>query len=84
MNWTVIHIHETDLQTDTMIRLDNLGAMITVLRSGIDGDGYSVPTAMTIRNYLFHLGQEVDLNRQNLEKITFQEISPNPPKGKAA
>ena len=39
---------------------------------------------MTIKNYLFHLGQEVDLIRQNLEKITFQEIPPVSPKGKVA
>lgn len=84
MNWTITHTHETDLQTDTMVRLDNFGALITILRSGIEGDGYSVPTEMTIRNYLFHLGQEGDLIRQNLEKITFQKISPNPPKVKAA
>jgi hypothetical protein len=55
-----------------MIRMDNLDAMITILRAGIEGDGDSVPTTMTIKNYLFHLGQEVDLIRQNLEKITFQ------------
>ena len=84
MNWTVTHTHEIDLQTDTMIRLDNLDAMITILRSGIEGDGDSVPTALTIKNYLFHLGQEVDLIRQNLEKIKFQEIFPDSPKGKAA
>ena len=84
MNWTVTHTHDIDLQTDTMIRLDNLDAMITILRSGIEGDGDSVLTAMTIKNYLFHLGQEVDLIRQNLEKITVQEIPPAPPKGKAA
>ena len=72
MNWTVIHTHPIDLQTDTRIRMDNLDAMITILRAGIEGDGDSVPTTMTIKNYLFHLGQEVDLIRQNLEKITFQ------------
>jgi hypothetical protein len=83
MNWTVTHTHPTDLQTDTMIRLDNLNAMITILRAGIEGDGDSVPTTMTIKNYLFHLGQEVELIRQNLGKISFQE-SPNSPKGKAA
>lgn len=72
----VIHIHrDIDLQTDTMIRLDNLNAMITILRGGIEGDGESVPTETTVKNYLFHLGQEVDLIRQNLEKISFQDIS---------
>ncbi len=76
MNLTVTHIHSgIDLQTDTMIRLDNLDVMITILRSGIKGDGDSVPTETTIRNYLFHLGQEVDLIRQNLEKVSFQDIS---------
>ncbi len=84
MSWTVTHTHPIDLQTDTMIRLDNLDVMITILRAGIEGDGDSVPTAMTIKNYLFHLGQEVDLIRQNLEKITFQEIPPVSPKGKVA
>ncbi len=76
MNWTVTHIHrDSDLQTDTMIRLDNLDAMITILQGGIEGDGDSVPTEETIKQYLFHLGQEVDLIRQNLEKISFQDIS---------
>lgn len=76
MNWTVTHIHRNiDLQTDTMIRLDNLNAMIMILRAGIEGDGESVPTETTVKNYLFHLGQEVDLIRQNLEKISFQDIS---------
>lgn len=83
MSWTVTHTHQTDLQTDTMIRLDNLDAMIAILKAGIEGNGDSVPTTMTIKNYLFHLGQEVELIRQNLGKINFQE-SPNPPKGKAA
>ena len=72
----VIHTHKgSDLETDTMIRLDNLNVMITILRAGIEGDGESVPLATTVRNYLFHLGQEVDLLRQNLGKISFQEIS---------
>ena len=83
MSWIVTHTHQIDLQTDTMIRLDNLDAMITILRSGIEGDGDSVPTTMTIKNYLFHLGQEVELIRQNLGKINFQE-SPDSPKGRAA
>ena len=84
MHWTVTHTHKIDLQTDTMIRLDNLESMITILRSGLGGDGDSVPTEETIKKYLFHLGQEVDLIRQNLEKITFEEVSPNSPRGKAA
>ena len=76
MNLTVTHVHRgIDLQTDTMIRLDSLDAMITILRAGIEGDGESVPTGTTVKNYLFHLGQEVDLIRQNLEKISFQDIS---------
>ncbi|MHB1756809.1 MAG: hypothetical protein ACYCT9_04765 [Leptospirillum sp.] len=76
MNLTVTHIHrDIDLQTDTMIRLDNLDVMITILRAGIEGDRESVPTGPTVKNYLFHLGQEVELIRQNLEKISFQEIS---------
>jgi hypothetical protein len=73
--------HEIDLQTDTMIRLDSIDAMISILRLGIEGDGDSVPSPGTVKNYLFHLSQEVDLLRQNLEKITFQE---NSPKGTAA
>jgi len=72
----VIHIDEnTDLQTDTLIRLDNLDAMITILRLGIEGDKESVPSATILKQYLFHLNQEVDLIRQNLDKISFQEIS---------
>ena len=84
MRRIVTHFHEIDLQTDTMIRLDTLDAMITILRLGIEGDDDSVPTAGSIKNYLFHLGQEVDLIRQNLEKITFQENFPDSPKGNAA
>ena len=84
MKKTVTHFHVIDLQTDTMIRLDTLDAMITILRLGIEGDDDSVPTAGSIKNYLFHLGQEVDLIRQNLEKITFQENFPDSPKGNAA
>lgn len=75
-NLAVTHIHRSiDLQTDTMIRLDTLNAMIMILSAGIEGDGESVPTETTVKNYLFHLGQEVDLIRQNLEKISFQDIS---------
>ena len=58
-----------------MIRIDNLDAMITILRLGIGGDEESVPTATILKQYLFHLNQEVDLIRQNLDKISFQEIS---------
>ena len=73
---SVIHTHKgSDLETDTMIRLDNLNVMITILRAGIEGDGESVPLATTVRNYLFHLGQEVDLIRQNLDRISFLDIS---------
>lgn len=74
---TVTHIiRNADLQTDTMIRLDNLDSMITILDCGVYGDETSVPRWETVKQYLFHLGQEVDLIRQNLEKITFQEIAP--------
>ena len=72
----VIHINENaDLETDTLIRIDNLDAMITILRLGIEGDKESVPTATILKQYLFHMNQEVDLIRQNLDKISFQEIS---------
>lgn len=74
---TITHVHkDADLETDTMIRLDNLTAMISILECGICENGDLVPTEESIRQYLFHLGQEVDLIRQNLESITFQEISP--------
>lgn len=76
MNLTVTHIHRgIDLQTDTMIRLDSLDAMITILIAGIEGDGESAPTGTIVKNYLFHLGQEVDLIRQNLDRISFLDIS---------
>ncbi len=84
MRKTVTHFHETDLQTDTMIRLDTLDAMIAILECGFQGDETTVPTDQMIKQYLFHLGQEVDLIRQNLEKITFQEKFPDSPKGTAA
>ena len=72
----VTHIHRgIDLQIDTMIRLDSIDAMITILSDGIEGDGDSVPTETTVRNYLFHMGQEMNLIRQNLEKISFEDIS---------
>lgn len=75
MRLAVTHTHKgIDLQTDTMIRLDNLDVMITILIAGIEGDGDNIPPA-TVRNYLFHLGQEVDLIRQNFEKVSFQDIS---------
>ena len=74
---TITHVHkDVDLETDTMIRLDTLNSMISILECGFFENGDSVPTAESIRQYLFHLGQEVDLIRQNLEKITFQEILP--------
>ena len=42
---TVTHIiRNVDLQTDTMIRLDNLDSMITILDCGICGEGISIPT----------------------------------------
>jgi len=69
----VIHVADGDLETDTMIRIDNLEAMIMILRVGIEGDDESIPTPQILKKYLFHLGQEVDLIRQNLEKIIFQE-----------
>ena len=73
----VTHIvRNSDLQTDTLIRLNYLGSMIAILECGICGEGISVPTWETVRQYLFHLGQEVDLIRQNLEKIFFREIAP--------
>ncbi len=76
----VTHIHRgIDLQLDTMIRLDSLDAMITILSDGIEGDGDSVPTETTVRNYLFHMGQEMNLIRQNLEKISFEDISDKRP-----
>jgi hypothetical protein len=71
----VIHVADGDLETDTIIRIDNLEAMITILRLGIEGDDESVPTATILKHYLFHLGQEVDLIRQNLTKVTFQKNS---------
>lgn len=46
-----------------MIRIDNLDAMITILRLGIGGDEESVPTATILKQYLFHMNQEVDLIR---------------------
>ena len=84
MSETVIHCHNTHLQTDTMIRLDNLAGMITILQTWIEAGGDSVPSPLKIKNHLFHLGQEVDLIRQNLGKITFQEKFPDSPKGTAA
>lgn len=77
MKTIIVHTHNIDMETDTLIRLDTLNAMITILRTGIDGDNESVPTTCIIKNYLFHLGQEVDLIRQNLEEIFFQESSPD-------
>ena len=66
----VTHILDnTDLQTDTMIRLDNLNSMFAILECGICGDEISIPNPETVRQYLFHLGQEVDLIRQNLEQV---------------
>ena len=80
---TITHVHkDADLETDTIIRLDNLNSMIMILECGICGDGDSGPSAESIRQYLFHLGQEVDLIRQNLEKISFQEILPGGRKDK--
>ena len=74
---TVTHIiRNADLQTDTMIRLDNLDSMITILDCGVYGDEISVPRWETVKQYLFHMRQEVDLIRQNLEKIPFREIAP--------
>ncbi|EAY56420.1 MAG: Hypothetical protein C75L2_00340010 [Leptospirillum sp. Group II 'C75'] len=80
---TITHVHkDSDLELDTMIRLDNLDSMITILKCGFCENGDSVPAAETIRQYLFHLGQEVELIRQNLEQISSQEISPGGTKEK--
>jgi len=57
MKMIVSHTHDIDVETDTMIRLDTLDAMITILRTGLDGDNESVPTTCIIKTYLFHLGQ---------------------------
>ena len=74
---TITHVHkDIDLETDTMIRLDNLNCMIRILECGFCEDGDSAPTKESIRQYLFHLGQEVELARQNLGQISFQEIFP--------
>ena len=50
MSWTITHTHPIDLQSDTMIRLDNLDVMITILRAGIEGDGDSVPTRVMMKS----------------------------------